>query len=153
MRERVLAPALLLVGALYLVTSLGFPFGTAERPGPGFFPVTVGAFLCVACAWFILTTFRARAAAVAVTPPTVLPAGARDRVVATIAGLLGFCLLVPWIGYPLAAFGFVALLLRRLGDGTWVAVVVAALVTAAASYYVFAVLLGVPLPRGIFLDW
>jgi hypothetical protein len=65
--------------------------------------------------------------------------------------LFGFCLGLPWTGYPVAAFGFVGLLLRALG-ARWLAALSLALVSAAASYYVFGVLLGVPLPRGPLLD-
>jgi hypothetical protein len=66
----------------------------------------------------------------------------------TVAALVGFCLLLPWAGYPACAFLFVALLLRRLGGGGWASVVLTAALSALLTYYVFAVLLGVPLPTG-----
>ncbi len=73
------------------------------------------------------------------------------RRVAITAGLLiAFCWLLPLGGYPIAAFLFVALLLRGLSAG-WMPAVLIALLTAAASYYVFASLLGVPLPAGALL--
>ena len=50
------------------------------------------------------------------------------------------------VGYPLAAFGFVTVLLQRLGSAGRTAAIIGAL-TAAMSYYVFGVLLDVPLPR------
>jgi tripartite tricarboxylate transporter TctB family protein len=71
-------------------------------------------------------------------------------VVATVAGLVGFCLLMPWIGYPVCAFLFVALLLRRLGGAGWFGAVITAALSAIVSYYVFGVVLGVPLPSGPF---
>jgi hypothetical protein len=61
--------------------------------------------------------------------------------------MLAFCLLLSWVGYPLVAFGFVAFLLHRLGSTPRAAAITGAL-TAAVSYYVFGVLLEVPLPRG-----
>jgi putative tricarboxylic transport membrane protein len=61
--------------------------------------------------------------------------------------LVAFCLLLPWIGYPLVAFAFVTVLLQRLGSAWRMAAVIGA-VTAVASFYVFGVLLDVPLPRG-----
>ncbi len=68
------------------------------------------------------------------------------------AGLLiGFCLLLPWIGYSLAALLFTGLLLRGLG-ARWSAAAAIAAVSALGSYYVFGVLLGVPLPRGTLFD-
>lgn len=158
MRERAVAGAFLLGSGLYLWGALSFPLGTAARPGPGFFPVAVGVFLCLVAGAFLLTTLRRRPVGI---PPSPLPspaprrereAGSRARVAATATGLAGFCLLLPWTGYPLAAFLFVALLLRQLGGTRWPAVLVAAAVSAAASYYVFAVLLAVPLPRGALFD-
>jgi len=71
--------------------------------------------------------------------------------VATAAALLGYCLLLPWIGYPVASLIFVTLLLRCLGAG-WRTALVTGLASAAVSYYLFGVLLGVPLPRGLLLD-
>jgi hypothetical protein len=46
---------------------------------------------------------------------------------------------------------FVTLLLRWLGAG-WRAAVVTGVASAAGSYYLFGVVLDVPLPRGILLD-
>ena len=45
--ERVLALATLLGGALFLIQARALPFGSAERPGAGFFPVLIAVFACV----------------------------------------------------------------------------------------------------------
>jgi putative tricarboxylic transport membrane protein len=74
-------------------------------------------------------------------------AAARARAVSTVAVLVGFCVLLPWLGYPLVAFAFVTTLLQRLGSPWRTAAIVGA-ATAAVTFYVFAVLLDVPLPRG-----
>jgi hypothetical protein len=77
----------------------------------------------------------------------VRDAAAQRRAVSTVGVLVAFCLLMPWVGYPLVAFGFVTVLLQRLGS-TWRAAAVTGALTAAVSFYVFGVLLDVPLPRG-----
>ena len=146
MRERAWALGFLVASGAYLAASLFFPFGTFAKPGPGFFPVGVGAFLCVAAAALVITGRRGRPAGAGIG----LPADARARVMTTVAALAGFCLLMPWLGYPACAFVFVTLVMRRLGDSGWTSVLVTALVSALGSYYLFAVLLGVPLPRGPF---
>ena len=64
-----------------------------------------------------------------------------------MAALAAFCLILPWVGYPLSAFLFVTVVLRRLGSG-WPAAVALGVASAAVSHYLFAVLLDVPLPRG-----
>jgi hypothetical protein len=115
--------------------------------------VAIGVFLCAVAAGFVLVAYR-RVPEPALTSGPVDPpmtADARRRVAVTAAGLLGFCFLLPWVGYALAAFGFVALLLRRLGGGGWPGVLAVGAVSAGLSYYVFAVVLGVPLPRGVLL--
>jgi len=146
-RQRRVAIAFLLASAGYLVLSFGFPFGSLAKPGAGFFPVAVGVFLCAAALTVVVTGFgRAGLAG----PP--LERDARLRVVVTAAALVGFCLLVPWLGYPICAALFVALLLRRLGATRWPGALATAVLSAAVSYYVFAVLLAVPLPRGAWLD-
>ena len=76
----------------------------------------------------------------------VNPSGG-GRVAITTALLIAFCWLLPLAGYPIAAFLFVALLLRGLGAG-WASAGLIALCTAGASHYAFGTLLGVPLPAG-----
>lgn len=148
MRERLAALAVLAASGGYLAFALAFPLGTTARPGPGYFPVVVGVFLCVVAAVFLLASFR-RAAGVLITATTD---AARIRVGAMAVGLIGFVLLLPWTGYPAVAFGFVALLLKRLGGAGWRTTLVTALASAAGSYYLFAKLLEVPLPRGVFFE-
>ena len=130
-----------------MVERLPLARGTAARPGPGFFPLAVGVFGAGVALTWVATTLR-RAPVAARAGPA---ADGRGRVGATVGLLAGYCRLLPWTGYPLAAFLFTALLLRGLG-GRWPAALAIGLAGAAASYYLFAVLLDVPLPRGVFLD-
>jgi hypothetical protein len=64
----------------------------------------------------------------------------------SVAALVVFCLMLPWIGYPAAAFGFVAVVLRYLG-ARWTTALLTGVLSSAGSYGIFAVLLDVPLPR------
>ena len=150
MAERFVASAFLVLSGLYLALALRFPLGMPARPGPGFFPVGVGVFLCVVAAVFGFAVYRRPAAACAGPAAPAPDRAARLRVVATMAGLVGFCLSLPWAGYPAAAAVFLAFLLRRLGGGV-AGALAGAVLGAGLSYYVFAVLLAVPLPRGVFL--
>jgi hypothetical protein len=146
-RGRGVALGFVAASAGYLALAVTYPFGSVAKPGAGFFPVAVGVFLCAAALTVLAIGFRRAAAGGAALEPD-----ARARVLVTAAALVGFCLLVPWLGYPLCALVFVALLLRRLGDGGWSGALITASLSAAVSYYVFAVLLAVPLPRGFWLD-
>ena len=145
--QRGVALAFLAASVAYLALSLGFPFGTLARPGAGFFPVGVGVFLCIAALGVVVAGLRVLPAATGPLAPE-----ARMRVAATGAALAGFCLLLPWLGYPVCAFLFVAAVLRRLGSGRWLPVLITAALSAAISYYVFSVLLSVPLPGGLWSD-
>lgn len=155
MSGRAAAVAALVASALYLWQALQFSLGTVSAPGAGLYPAAVGAFLVLVSGAIVLHGIlrgRRPLAAAGVEAPAeedIAPeSGGRRRVVTAVACLLGFCLLLPWLGYPLLAFLFTTLLLQRLGGGRWATAAAAGVVTAAVSHYLFAVLLGVPLPRG-----
>jgi hypothetical protein len=145
MAERLAALIVLVAGGVYIALALSYPRGVAARPGAGFFPLIIGVFICVAAGAFALETFRRRPARRA---EGTLTAEARHRVLATSGVLAFFCLALPWIGYTAASFVFVAVMLRALGAG-WTTALATAAISAGASYYLFAVLLTVPLPAGV----
>jgi hypothetical protein len=148
MTERTVALALLLASGGYITYALQYPLGTNARPGPGFFPVAIGVFAAiVALGWVSLTMRRS----VSMANPVAAVEGGVSRVTATSTLLLVFCVLLPWAGYPAVAFLFVASMLRRLGMG-WRPALAIGVGSAAASYYLFGVLLAVPLPRGLWFD-
>jgi hypothetical protein len=148
MTERLVALVVVASSGAYLLSGLALPLGSPAKPGPGFFPLAIGAFGAIMALVWTAAAFR-RAPEAAAAPAT--PADARVRVVATAAALIGFCFLLRWVGYPVAALVFVTLLLRWLGAG-WRGAVVTGIASAAVSYYLFGVLLSVPLPHGFLFD-
>jgi putative tricarboxylic transport membrane protein len=146
MLERVVGLVVVVVGGVYLTMALALPYGTTARPGAGFFPTLVGIFACVVGTIVCAQAFRAPVLAPAAGEGAP-DAAARRRALSTVVVLIAFCALMPWIGYPLVAFGFVTILLQRLGS-SWRSAAITGLVTSAASFYVFGFLLDVPLPRG-----
>jgi putative tricarboxylic transport membrane protein len=150
--ERLLALAVLVASVVYMAQAWALPLGGPARPGPGFYPLAVGAFgAVVAVAWAVVA-MRGGRTAVPTPIPTPIPGAMDGRArVGIAAGLLvAFCLLLPWTGYPVVAFPFVALLLRGLGSRWGTALAIGA-VSALGSFYLFGELLGVPLPRGVLL--
>lgn len=147
MVERVVALAVLSVSGAYLAYALRMPLGTMARPGAGFYPVAVGAFACGVALVVTAMVFRRAAAGGGVIETTEAADGGPRPVWPAAATLAGFTLLMPWLGYPLAALLFVAALLRQLGAG-WRSTLLAAVLSAEGSYYLFAILLGVTLPQG-----
>jgi hypothetical protein len=143
-----LVPLVILVGAgFYLTQAMGLPLGTAARPGAGFYPVAVAVFACAVALVATARAFLAPAAVRTDRDADAMDPARRRRVAGAVAALVAFCLAMPWIGYPLAAFGFVSVVLWGLG-GHWGAALLTGALSAAGSHYLFAVLLDVPLPRG-----
>ena len=150
MTERLLALLVVAASGAYLLSAWPLPHGTTARPGAGFFPLMVGAFGAVMALVWTVGAFR-RPAAVSGPAEPGTPGEGFGRVVATAGSLVGFCLVLPYAGYPAAALVFTAVLLRWLGAG-WRSAVVIGFASAALSYYLFGVVLSVPLPRGLLLD-
>jgi len=144
MLERALPLALLVAAGVYLVFALRLPLGAIARPGAGFYPVIVAVFALAVAVALTVSAFRGAAPA---ERGERLPPAARRRVAVSVAALAAFCLALPWVGYPAAAFGFVAVVLRYLG-GRWSTALFTGALSSAGSYGLFATLLGVPLPRG-----
>ena len=145
MLARAIPLAILVLAGLYIVVALKLPLGTMSRPGAAFFPLLVGVFAVIVGAGSLVT---ARTATPVARGEAELDAPARRRRVAvSVLALVGFCALVPWAGYPVTAVVFVAVVLRYLG-ASWVGAITMGVVSAAASYGLFGILLDVPLPRG-----
>jgi hypothetical protein len=146
MLERVVGLVVVAAAGIYLSMALALPYGTTARPGAGFFPTLVGIFGCVVGVTMSARAFRVRSRASA-GRESGGDTAARRRALSTVALLVAFCLLIPSIGYPLVAFAFVTVLLQRLGSA-WRSAALIGAVTAVLSFYVFGVLLDVPLPHG-----
>jgi len=136
---------LLVAAGAYLILSLQLPFGAAARPGAGFYPVFIAVFAVVVALGATTSAFRSAPGAAAAAVD--LDAAARRRVVISVAALVAFCLALPWVGYPAAAFAFVTIVLRYLG-ARWTTALLTGVLSSAGSYGLFAVLLDVPLPHG-----
>jgi putative tricarboxylic transport membrane protein len=147
MIERALPLVILALGGFYLSQAWQLPVGAAARPGAGFYPVGVAVFACIVGLAATVQAFRAPARERVVVAADAEAPARRRRVLVTVAALVAFCFAMPSIGYPLAAAAFVTVVLRGLGS-RWPAAVAIGVLSAAASQYLFAVLLDVPLPRG-----
>lgn len=148
MAERLAALVVLIAAGAYIVLALPYPRGVAAKPGAGFFPMIVGAVMLVAGIGFVYETLRHGGTRGGWRD---VPFDGKVRVLATAGILAVFCLALPWVGYPAVAFAFVTVMLRALG-GSWRLTLTTAAVSAAVSFYVFAKVLEVPLPKGAWFD-
>lgn len=142
--DAVAAVALLLFAGLAAFESARLlPFGVVRNPGPGFFPwwvsLTLGTVALVQLSQLLIAR-RAGAAR---------PRGGLGKVVALVALLAVYSLVVETVGYPIVTFGLVLFMLRVTEPHPWPLALGVALLAAAGSYVLFAVWLGVPLPAGL----
>ena len=135
----------MVLSILYLVGALGYPMGTAEQPGPGRYPLLVGILLIIASVGNLVYNLLKPA-----TGKLELPVG-KDlgRVLAVTGGTGAYIILLPYAGHLLASFVMVFVALQTMGLSSWPMKVGFTIAMALGSYYLFDVILMVPLPRGI----
>jgi hypothetical protein len=141
--DRVAGAALVLVALLALVDSRGLPLGTLRNPGPAYMPVLLASGLLVLGG--LIAGAGARAARLS---------GVGWGDLRHALAIVGVCAFAAWglerLGYRLTiTVALVALLglLERKGP---VVTILAALVLAFGTFFLFATLLRTPLPRGPF---
>lgn len=137
---------LLLVAVLYGGAALRMPRGDLGYPGPGFFPVVVGAFFVLTALGCLVQSLMAGASS------TADPGGGHRlsaETVQLLLWLLGYAVTLEWLGFPFAIFLFTAAAARIFGWRRWLPVAGLALLLAVVSYVMFVSWLKVPLPMGI----
>jgi putative tricarboxylic transport membrane protein len=141
----------LLLGIAYLADNSKLPLGSAAKPGAGLFPLLVGiSLLGLSLALFI---WSLEEKGISEKDQEPFPEGNdRRRVLAVAVALALFALLLNPMGYGLCSAALMAAILRLLGLRSWGRIILISIVAAAVSYYLFDFLLGVPLPKGVFLS-
>jgi len=142
-RDAMVASVVILaLGVTAAYESAKLPFGTIHSPGPGFFP------------WWTSVVLGLLALVLLVQTLTSRPSASRDgsgritKVMALLVVLTAYTFLLDPLGYPLCTFLLVLFMLRATEPQRWTVALGMAALTAVGSYVVFAIWLGVPLPRG-----
>lgn len=138
--------AMLALGIVALWQSGRLPSGSVHNPGPGFFPWWTSAVLVVLALVLLGQTCLRRTRGAAAEGTTA--ARRLDRVLTLAAVLVAYVAGLDPLGYPLCTFGLVVFMLRVTERYRWPVALAMAVVTAGASYVLFAVWLAVPLPAG-----
>jgi putative tricarboxylic transport membrane protein len=134
----------LLLGLLYLVETLRYPRGTPAQPGPGLFPLLVGALFLVSSIGVGLEAALARQ-----DRPVNWPVGTQLWRFGLVAlATLAYIILFPHLGHPVTGTLLMVVVVRVMGLRPWGLAIAVSLVMALGSYYLFGILLGVPLPGG-----
>jgi hypothetical protein len=146
-RQAIVALCSLLVAVGYLWEALRMPLGTMVSPGPGLVPILVGLLIAVLSLALLTQVWLGKEIG---QDPVILPAGAPGRrVVGVWIGLLAYAMLVNALGHLLMAAILCTACLRLLGMRRWRNAILLSVFFSVASFYLFAVLLDVPLPEGL----
>ncbi len=141
----------LFLGVAYLAGSLDLPMGSADRPGAGLYPFLLGIFLVSISLPLFLGSLRVRKPQKEKEEEEPFPQGKDlQRVVAVSVTLTFFVVLLKPLGYGICSAVLMGSILRLLGLRSWIKIVLISIACSVISYYLFASILDVPLPRGIF---
>lgn len=139
----------LMVAVGYLVMALGMPQGSRAQPGPGMWPVAVGA------AWLVISLIVILEAALSsqVEGALDLPIGVyrRDAII-FFAATVAYVILMPLLGQYISSSLYCITLVKSLSRLPWWRVLVYALVMALGVSWVFLNLLQIRLPEGLIFD-
>jgi putative tricarboxylic transport membrane protein len=141
-RDVGVAALTLTFGAAAAYESAKLPFGTVHSPGQGFFPWWVSAVIFLLALLLLFHALTSRSSVAREGSGRVV------KVAALLVILAAYTLLLEPLGYPLSTFFLVLFMLRATYPQGWTVALGMALISAVGSYIVFAVWLGVPLPRG-----
>jgi putative tricarboxylic transport membrane protein len=133
------------LGIAYLLYALRYDLGTPAQPGPGLYPILVGAFLTVVAIGTLLSA--------AINPPSGhihWPKGAeRVRLFGIVAVSVFYALALEYVGYLLCGAIVVLVCLQMMGMQSWRLKIGLTLLMTAVSFFLFDKILSVPLPRGL----
>ena len=141
---------LLVLSGYVIRESWLMPPSATFGPGPGFLPFWLGVLLAVLALILLVAAWRRRAT----TEKDVhspFPGGrALLSVGLVLLGLALYTLLMEWLGFLVDTFLFVSYLLRVVEKERWSMTFLTAILTTAALYAIFQLLLTITLPRNMF---
>jgi len=143
--QRWAAAALTIFGVVAVQQASRLPFGDVTRPAAGFFPLCLAVALTVVAAAVWVRALRGDPHVVAAAPPT---RRGLVRAAATLAALFAYAFSLEHVGFGVATFVLIVVLLRAIEPQPWPIALGGALVAVLASHVLFRVWLGVRLPVG-----
>lgn len=132
----------------YFAGALSYSAGTLAQPGPGLYPLFVGALLILASVGvFVNTLLRPSIKSIEVPRGRGLL-----QLLSVTAVMIVYAVTLPYLGHLLAAAIVVFGVLQALGLRQWYLKIGLTVALSFGSFYLFDILLKVPLPRGILLN-
>jgi putative tricarboxylic transport membrane protein len=157
MYDTLFAGLFLAAGIVYEVMAFRMPRGRVGQPGPGFFPIIVGAILILttaACLVQALMVIRSGSSASKAADDEETGQGHRQtHKTWLLLGLLAlYVLALQPIGFPIALTVFLLASIRVFGYRKWLPALGIAAALTVVSYLTFVTWLKVPIPLGILSD-
>jgi hypothetical protein len=135
------------VGAsvLIILGSLRLQFGVPQNPGPGFLPFLVGLLLLILSLALLMRSLRERKE----KEPAQARAGVKNfKLFGTVAALLLFALIFPYLGFLLTTIPLMIFLSRAIGELKWKTSLAIGVLISFSMYILFKVWLKVQFPPG-----
>jgi putative tricarboxylic transport membrane protein len=151
--DRISGIVIFAIGAAVFVGSLSYPVGTLQKPGGGFFPLIASGVLLVLSGVFIYQSFTGKGEKSPGAASLFPGKKAAKRIFCGVAALVGYRYLIPVIGFAPATGLFIFFLSKFLEQYSWSKSVFFSAGAALFSYYLFQVVLKIPMPIPLIRFW
>ncbi len=142
------------VGLLGLLLALGYgqqawttlPMGRPNQPGAGVFPMLVAVIMALSSLGILWEQIRSSEAD---DDRLRLPTGADlRRFLGVVVAIFGYIALASLFGHLVASIALSLAMVHLIKPGSWPRTILVGLAISLSAYWVFVMLLGVPLPKG-----
>ena len=149
---------LLLFGTIFLLYDLKYPLDQRANPGPGVFPLVVGAALVILAAWLLAQDVRKPKAQGAKendegAKKSLTPFFQRNRGEAKslfmIAVFIVYLMMVRWVGFFISTFLFVIFSSKLMGTKGWRKPIALSAGINLFCYLLFVTWIKLSFPRGV----
>ena len=138
------------LGIWVIIDSYRLGLQALSKPGPGSYPFVLGILLFLLGLPLCVSSFRQIETNRTTKGGSVNFSSRLKRIAIIIGCLLGYSLLLDFLGFPLTTFLFLFVLFLMGYPGRWVSISTYSILLVVFSYVVFSILLRVPLPFGVF---
>lgn len=136
------------IGILFLSLQFKIEFGVGD-PGAGFWPTLLGSLLILLSLGLFFSSLKNKVKLEGIKFTVSTPANKRVYIMMTV--IVGFCLVLYFFGFYIAAILFIPAVMHLLEVKSIKRILLTTVVTAAAVYVLFGLLLHIALPGPIFM--
>jgi len=122
----------------------GLSIGSLHKPGPGFFPALIAAVLLILSVCLMVRGGKGERETGPLSVSSIV------RMLAVFLALVGYFLLLEYLGFVIISFLLMLFLFLWVGRQRWYIALSSAVICIALAYILFEVLLKSNLPKGVF---